>query len=42
MDGRATLDHIARALASAFPGRFASEQAALTRVADLSEKYSKY
>jgi protein arginine N-methyltransferase 1 len=41
MNGRASLDELARALTVKFPGRFASDQTALTRVAELSEKYSR-
>jgi protein arginine N-methyltransferase 1 len=40
MDGSAALEEIARALLIRFPGRFDSEKKALTRVADLSEKYA--
>jgi ribosomal protein L11 methyltransferase PrmA/PRMT5 arginine-N-methyltransferase len=39
MDGSAALEEIARALLARFPDRFKSEKKALTRVADLSEKY---
>jgi protein arginine N-methyltransferase 1 len=39
MNGSAALEEIARALLSRFPDRFKSERKALTRVADLSEKY---
>jgi hypothetical protein len=39
MNGTAALEEIARALRSRFPDRFISEKKALTRVADLSERY---
>ena len=39
MNGSAALEEIARALLVRFPDRFKSEKKALTRVADLSEKY---
>jgi protein arginine N-methyltransferase 1 len=41
MDGRATLAEIAARLAGRFPARFADAQAALTRVGELSQKYSR-
>jgi hypothetical protein len=39
MDGSAALEEIARALLARFPNHFKSEKKALTKVADLSEKY---
>jgi protein arginine N-methyltransferase 1 len=39
MNGSAALEEIARALLARFPDRFKSEKKALTRVADISEKY---
>jgi protein arginine N-methyltransferase 1 len=39
MNGSTALEKIARALLAHFPDRFKSEKKALTRVADLSEKY---
>lgn len=41
MDGGASLGEIARALHAAFPARFATWEAALTRVAELSDAYAR-
>jgi protein arginine N-methyltransferase 1 len=40
MDGRASVGEIARALMERFPGRFASWEAAVSRVGTLSDRYS--
>jgi hypothetical protein len=39
MNGSAALEEIARALLARFPDRFKSAKKAMTRVADVSEKY---
>ena len=41
MDGELSLDDIARRVLDRFPTRFAKWQDALTRVGELSEKYSR-
>lgn len=41
MDGRRSLGEIAKELAGRFPMRFRSEEVALTRAGELSEKYSR-
>ena len=41
MDGATSLDEIARRVVNRFPDRFAHWHAALTRVGELSEKYSR-
>jgi protein arginine N-methyltransferase 1 len=41
MDGQTSLEEISRALAEKYPGRFPSWQDALSRVAELSRRYSR-
>jgi len=41
MDGATSLDEIARRVVDRFPARFADRYAALTRVGELSQKYSR-